>query len=439
MSPIVTICTNPVTSSGINGIVLWRSKGRRWCSAASYNRAVVSKSRRVILVMRSMLAAMIFGLLANGCRVQTQRGANGVVPPRDRFEHIHLPAATHPTMPLVVDVNRDGDPDIVVCNGGSGNVSVYLGDGKGSFAQSQGSPFPAGQHCADIAAVDFNGDGNVDLAIANHGVKTVTILLGNGKGEFTLAPGSPFTVESNPHPHGIAVGDFNGDKKPDIAIDSWAENKVLVLYGKGDGTFQSVGIKFDVGKMPYQRLRAADVNEDGNTDIITSNFESSSVSILFGDGRGQFTRKDFPVPPDPFGIAIDDVNGDKHADVVIVHYSGHAIDPSKDAMSVLLGDGKGNFSLLNGSPFMTGQYPGTVAAGDLNADGLADIVVPNYEDGTLTIYLGGRNGINLAPYSPIRVGRTPHGVTIADLNHDGKGDIVVAQEEDNEILVLLSK
>ena len=127
------------------------------------------------------------------------------------------------------------------------------------------------------------------------------------------------------------------------------------------------------------------------------------------------------------------------ADVVIVHYSGHATDPSKNALSVLLGDGKGNFSLLNGSPFMTGQYPGTVAAGDLNADGLADIVVPNYEDGTLTIYLGGRNGINLAPYSPIRVGRTPHGVAIADLNHDGKGDIVVAQEEDNEVLVLLSK
>ena len=385
------------------------------------------------------MAAMIFGLLANGCGVQTQRSANGVAPPADRFQRIHLPAATHPTMPLVVDVNRDGNLDIVVANGGSGNVSVYLGDGKGSFAQSSGSPFPAGQHCADVAAVDFNGDGNVDLAIANHEVRTVTVLLGNGKGQFSPAPGSPIAVESNPHPHGITVADFNGDQKPDIAIDSWAENKILILYGQGDGTFRSPGVKFDVGKMPYQRLRSGDVNEDGYPDIVTSNFESSSVSVLLGHGQEQFARKDFPVPPNPFGIAIADVNGDQHADVVIVHYSGHATDPSKNALSVLLGDGKGNFSLLNGSPFMTGQYPGTVAAGDLNADGLADIVVPNYEDGTLTIYLGGRNGINLAPYSPIRVGRTPHGVAIADLNHDGKGDIVVAQEEDNEVLVLLSK
>jgi hypothetical protein len=342
-------------------------------------------------------------------------------------------------MPLVVDVNRDGNLDIVVANGGSGNVSVYLGDGRGSFTQPQGSPFPAGQHCADIATADFNDDGNLDLAIANHEVKTVTVLLGNGKGQFALATGSSFKVESKPHAHGIAVGDFNGDKKPDLAIDSWAENQVLVLYGRGDGTFQTPGLKFDVGKMPYQRLRTADVDKDGNIDIITSNFESSSVSVLFGDGHGQFTRRDFPVPPNPFGIAIADVNGDKHPDVVIVHYSGQGTDASKNAMSVLVADGRGNFTLAHGSPFKTGNYPGTVAAGDLNGDGIADIVVPNYEDGTLTVYLGGPNGITPAAYSPIRVGRTPHGVAVADLNHDSKGDIVVAQEEDNEVVVLLSK
>jgi hypothetical protein len=389
--------------------------------------------------MRFVLVAMISGLLASGCRVQSQRSLDSVVPAPDQFARVHLPAATHPTMPLVVDVNRDGNLDIVVANGGSGNVSVYLGDGKGSFSQSPGSPFPAGQHCADIAAADFNDDGNLDLAIANHEVKTVTVVLGNGKGQFSLATESPFNVESKPHAHGIAVGDFNGDKKPDLVIDSWAENKVLVLYGRGDGSFQPPGLKFDVGKMPYQRLRTADVNEDGNIDIVTSNFESSSVSVLFGDGHGQFTRRDFRVPPDPFGIAIADCNGDKHPDVVIGHYSGQGTDASKNALSVLFGDGRGNFTLANGSPFKTGHYPSTVAAGDLNQDGSADIVVPNYEDGTLTVYLGGAHGITPAAYSPIHVGRTPHGVAIADLNHDGKGDIVVALEEDNEVVVLLSK
>ncbi|PYS66301.1 MAG: hypothetical protein DMF74_01470 [Acidobacteria bacterium] len=108
-------------------------------------------------------------------------------------------------------------------------------------------------------------------------------------------------------------------------------------------------------------------------------------------------------------------------------------------MSVLFGDGHGNFALAQGSPFPVGQYPATIAAGDLDGDGIADLVVSNYEDGTLTIYLCGRNRITLAGYSPIRVGHTPHGVAVADLNHDGKGDVVVAEEEDNDVLVLLGK
>ena len=365
------------------------------------------------------------------------------------FRAVHLPAGVHPTMLTVADVNKDGNPDILVVSGGSGYLFVYLGDREGNFTQSGGTPFSAGQNPADVATGDFNGDGNLDVAIANHGVKTVTVLLGNGKGQFSLAPGSPFSVESNPHPHGIAVADFNGDQKPDIAIDSWAEDKVLVMFGKGDGTFQTPGTKFEVGKMPYQRLRTAALlsvlpasvggSSSAHADIITSNFEASSVSILFGDGRGGFTRKDFPVPPDPFGIAIADLNGDHHLDIAIAHYSGQGTDKSKNALSVLYGDGKGNFSLAKGSPFSTGHYPGTLAVGDLNGDGIADIVVPNSEDGTLTVYLCGRDKITLASYSPIRVGHTPHGVAIADLNHDGKGDIVVSEENDNDVLVIMSK
>lgn len=370
-------------------------------------------------------------MMALGCGAHR---ANRTAPPP--FRAIHLSVTSHPGMLSLADVNKDGSLDILVAGA---SLSVFLGDGQGGFAPANGSPFPAGENPSDITTADFNGDGNLDVAIANHGVKTVTVLVGNGKGQFALAPGSPLVVESNPHPHGIAVGDFNGDEHSDIAIDSWVENKVLVLFGKGDGTFQVPGAKFDVGQMPYQRLRSADVDEDGNADIVTSNFEGSSVSVLLSDGRGNFTRKDFPVPPAPFGIAIADLNGDHHFDIAIEHYSGHAIDRSKNGLSVLFGDGKGNFILAPRSPYPVGQYPSTVNVGDLNGDGIADIVVPNYEDGTLTVYLCARNGITAAPYSPIRVGHTPHGVAVADFNHDGKGDIVVAEEEDNDVLVLLTK
>jgi len=319
-----------------------------------------------------LLSIIILELLSTGCNMQT-RGSKYAAAPDVPFRALHLSVGTHPDMVNTTDVNKDGHIDILAANSDSNNVSVYLGDGKGGFSPAGGSPFPAGQEPSDFATGDFNGDSNTDVAIANHGVKTVTVLLGNGKGQFSLAPGSPFNVESSPHPHGIASADFNGDQKPDIAVDSWGENKVLVIFGKGDGTFQTPGMKFEAGKMPYHRLRTADLNADGNPDIVTSNFEAGSVSVLFGDGRGSFTRKDFPASPNPFGIAIADLNGDHHLDVAVVHYSGQDTDPTKNALSVLFGDGKENFSPAKGSPFSTGNYPGTLGAGDLNGDGIEDL------------------------------------------------------------------
>ena len=354
---------------------------------------------------------------------------------------VQLPVGDQPVFVVAADINRDGKKDIIAANTGSDNISVYLGNGKGDFTPAKGSPFPAGKSPNDIAVGDVNDDGNPDLALANHDVKFVTVLLGDGTGGFSFASGSPFPVQSRPHPHGIATADFNGDKKLDIVIESWAENKVIVFRGNGDGTFQSPGTRFDVGKMPYQRLRSADLNEDGHADIITTNFEGHSISILFGDDghhSGARRNKEIPVPENPFGSAAGDFNGDRHTDLAIVHFSGQGTDPSKNGLSVLFGDGKGNFTTAKGSPFPTGHYPPMVAAGDVNGDGIMDMVVPNVVDNTVTIYLGGKNGIKEASGSPFSVGRHPACVALGDLNNDGLADLVIAQLDDNNVAVLLS-
>ena len=355
---------------------------------------------------------------------------------------VHLTTGMRPVTVLIADLNKDGSKDILVANTGGDSVSVFLNDGKGGFSPAKGSPFPAGPAPNDLALGDFNGDGYLDVAVANHSIQRVSVLLGDGKGGLSLAPGSPFPVASNPHPHGIAAADFNGDGKLDLAVDSWGENKVLVLFGNGDGTFRKPGAKFAVGEAPYQRLRAADLDGDGHPDIITSNWEGRSLSILRGDGKGGFSPaggKRVAVAPAPFGLAIGDFNGDHHLDIAVAHYSGHADDPGRNGLSILYGDGKGNFALAGGSPFPVGNYPTTLAAGDLNGDGIDDIALPNHLDNTVTIYLGGKNGLKQAAGSPMPVGHGPGGVAIGDLNGDGKPDLLVSVSDDNEVLIFFAK
>ena len=366
--------------------------------------------------------------------------AQSIKPRPPVFESLRFSVGTGPVSVVVADVNKDGKPDIVAANAGSNDITVLLNDGIGHFTQSKGSPFPAGSSPNDVAIVDFNGDGNIDLAVPNHGTSYISVLLGDGTGRFGARLQTD--VQSRPHPHGIAVGDFNGDRKMDVAIESWGNNQVEILFGKGDGHFQTPGVFFGVGQMPYERLRCGDVNADGVPDIITTNFEGKSVSILLCDGKGGFTpSKGTPVavPKSPFGVAVGDVNGDGNLDLSIAHYSGHADDPGADGLSVLLGDGTGQFTLAAGSPFHTGKAPVGVAVGDVNGDSILDIALANSLSNDVSVYLGGSTGFTQAPGSPFAVGNNPEGIALGDINGDGRTDIVTANYRDNDITVLLSK
>ncbi len=125
------------------------------------------------------------------------------------FREVTIAVGKGPHWISVADVNHDGYPDILVANADDGTVSVLLGDGRGQFREAAGSPVAAGHLPNDIAVADMNGDGNPDLVIADHQSPYVRILLGDGQGGFRLAPDSPVDVHSNPHPHGVAVADFN--------------------------------------------------------------------------------------------------------------------------------------------------------------------------------------------------------------------------------------
>jgi hypothetical protein len=106
------------------------------------------------------------------------------------------------------DFNGDGKLDLAIVNAASNTVTVLLGNGTGGFTAAPGSPFPVGTGPQFVVVGDFNEDGKPDLAIANSFGNNVTVLLGNGAGGFTAAPGSPFPAGAVPS--SLAVGDFNG-------------------------------------------------------------------------------------------------------------------------------------------------------------------------------------------------------------------------------------
>jgi hypothetical protein len=340
----------------------------------------------------------------------------------------------------VGDFNKDGFSDLVVANAKDSSVTILLGNGKGKFAASSRSPFFANRSPNDIVIADFNKDKNPDLGIANTEASLLTVLLGNGAGQFRQVEKSPFAVHSKPHTHGIATGDFNGDGNLDLVSDSWGENRILIVFGDGRGNFGEETF-YPVGKHPYQRARASDLNHDGRQDIVTTNLDGKNVTVLLGKGNGKFDEAPgSPVPAgdSPFGLAIGDVNGDGHADLAVVDAPTITSDGTgKDGLTILLGDGRGKFQPMKGSPFAAGKSPSRIAIGDINGDGINDIAVTNYNSESITLFYMSRNGV--AESSTIPSGGHPDGIAIHDLNRDGRNDIAVSNFDDNAVVVFFRK
>jgi hypothetical protein len=352
-----------------------------------------------------------------------------VTEPVPAFSRTVIPVGHGPGSIAIADVNHDGKLDIIVANTVDGTVDVLLGDGKGHFVPAAGSPFACGKNPNAIAVGDFNADGNLDLVIANTETPYLTILLGDGKGGFAPSPHSPFDTHSYPHVHGVAVADFNRDGKLDVVTDSWGHDQILMFLGDGEGNLMLPGQAFKTGKRPYQRLRSADFNKDGKPDVVTTDLDQNAVSILLGDGKGGLhdaPGSPLPAGKAPWAVAIDDMNHDGNIDLVVVPYAPDVADPGDVGVSVLLGDGKGGFRKMPGSPFpLAGcEGPDRVATGDINGDGLRDIVVTCGQNNTLMLYLRSRGGGFTISAQNVQTGWA--GVAVADLAGRGKDDIVVS-------------
>ncbi len=415
---------------------------------------------------------------------------------------------------IVADLTGDGKPDVIAANGGSGDVGVLMGNGDGTF-QNAVAYSPGGQYAFTLAAADVNGDGKLDLMVlyecddCTDG--TVAVLLGEGNGTFYAAPGYSVPsvdsivavdvngdgkldlVMSGPdaggaigsskggmsvllgkgdgtflpatnyvtdgfYSNGVAVGDLNGDGKPDVMVSSdclgrsnCQEGTVSVYIGKGDGTFRNPS-RYLSGGGNANGVATGDLNGDGKPDMVVANNCAPSpncgggvAAVFLGNGDGTFRK---PVLYNSGGyearsITLADVNGDGKLDLIVTNCAGASSNCGgvNGAVSVLLGNGDGTFRpAVSYSSGGVGAV--SAAVGDMNGDGKLDLVVSNEctsttrcDQGALGVLLGNGDGtfrtaIAIATPESSEAGQ----IVLGDFNGDGKMDIAASGEVDYLLL-----
>jgi len=358
--------------------------------------------------------------------------------PRDQTPPLFMPAMAYdsggcyPQSIAVADVNGDGKLDLVVANPigfpscswdhSAPWVGVLLGNGDGTFQPPLKISIPS----EAVALADLNGDGKPDLVVVSDGA--VSVLLGNGNGTFQTPVSYPMGGFS------VALADLNGDGKLDIVVPGG------VMLGNGDGTFQTP-TSFYYGPAQGWSIAVADLNGDGKPDLVVGSSCypcEDLVSVLLGNGDGTFQPPVFYDSGESYrsSVAIADVNGDSKPDVLVANLDAETV-------GVLLGNGDGTFQSVVTYSNGSASYAESVVAADINGDGKPDLLVANASgganyDGSVGILLGNGNGTFQQVVNYDSGGGYGSSVAIADVNGDGKPDVLVANLWSNTIGVLLN-
>lgn len=345
-----------------------------------------------------------------------------------------------PTAIISGDINNDGLTDLVAVNTASTNcpspdssVSVFFSKGDGNFGLQ--AIYLTGNGPSSAALGDFRGRGHLDLAVVNGCDNTVSVLLNNGDGSFASRVDYP----TGNGPSALVAGDFNQDGITDLAVTNTADNTVSILLGKGDGTFKP---KADLATGPGPTaIVAADFNGDGKLDLVTADSntaltltDTGKVSVLLGNGSGAFRRHaeiSLNAILTPEDLAVGDFNHDGKVDLAVV--------ANRNAIGgVITLNGKGDGTFFPPSQFFsTGRLSARAAVADFDGDGILDLAVTSFGEGTATLLKGNGDG-SFSPKGTYGGTGLPAGITAADFNGDNFPDIAFVNSSANTVSTYLS-
>jgi hypothetical protein len=399
-----------------------------------------------------------------------------------------LPTGPEPAQIVSSDLNESGQDDLIIRNAGDGSLTVYMSNGHGRFLSPM--TLAGGSGISDVSVADVNQDGLLDILLANQTAGEVEVILNQGAAGFsppTLyragvglyeesggAGTAPLSLSSDEATGGVAASLIPGGPPDLLALNAGSET-IGILDGLGGGRFANpISVPTSGAALA---IRVADFTGSGIPDLAI--LGQNGLSIWLGDGKGGFSSIDnYDVGPDPSGLTVANLNGDKLPDLVVGNAFGDVL--------VLLGEGNGAFQTPviadqsiglavaytagnstptivlveqahdliavqngpNSQPLVLANrssgliLPGAPVLADLNGDGIPDLIVPNTGGNNVLVYPGlpgGGFGQALNDGNGFSTGTNPVAVVAADLNGDGRPDLLVADEGSNDISILLNE
>ncbi|MCX6132220.1 MAG: FG-GAP-like repeat-containing protein [Ignavibacteriales bacterium] len=297
---------------------------------------------------------------------------------------LDIATGTTPLYLAIGDIDGDGKPDLVVPNYGSNTMSVFRNTGtSGTISFAAKVDYPTSNTPYAVALADFDGDGKLDIGLSNYSSVTASVFR-NLSTPGTISLAGKVDVQVGSSAEGIAVGDVDGDGKPDLVVVNGTSASVGVFRNTTAGGTISFSSRsdFGMGNDPHL-ISVADIDGDGRLDLIGENAVSQSISVLRNTGSvgsvSFATKVDYPVGTNPLATAIGDVDGDGKVDVLVVESSANTVSLFKNGSST------GSISLASRVSFTTGASCYNARIVDLDGDGKPDLVVANYGDNSVSV------------------------------------------------------